>query len=495
MKTSTILLSITLAFTTIYSKAIDNNNSYETVKINNFSYKFHCSEEKKVCDGYKNDIKFACNTLSNTFEIYKPISFEVFIDDTTSNYELGETLASVMDINYVPLRTSNNKSIPPYIFPQALAKQLQINKQPKYKEKDFTLIVNNCNSVPQYKNNEIRTIIIHEMLHGLGFISSPSVIKFTDNINEIGNKEITYDKNANYAYTTRVIPSFNKKLMDITDTNNYLRQLYDSKVTSFLPFTIFDKYLVSLKTGNRIFKDIPFYYEEVNKKCFPKGNLSLTMEETSDFYFNKCVKKLSSETQKIINRIIKDYYFDINTLAIETYDGEKVPLQTMIGKYLYASSVHHMNSPLNSEYFKRVVKNGIDSESVKSMLDPNTGRFKKDYILKYYDENYVLYMSDEDDLTVEQMIDKLPNNKKHPLIGNGIAKIMITLGWTQKGGKRNVHNYYLDETISIPDAQTFEYFYKRKYELEKINGEKIIMAIDIPHDDDDLSKKSKRSFF
>ena len=71
MKTSTILLSITLAFTTIYSKAIDNNNSYETVKINNFSYKFHCSEEKKVCDGYKNDIKFACNTLSNTFGKYK----------------------------------------------------------------------------------------------------------------------------------------------------------------------------------------------------------------------------------------------------------------------------------------------------------------------------------------------------------------------------------------------------------------------------------------
>jgi len=85
MKTSTILLSITLAFKTIYSKAIDNNyyditnqtndikvdKSYEVVKIDNCSYKFHCSEEKKECDGYKNDINFACNALSNAFGKYK----------------------------------------------------------------------------------------------------------------------------------------------------------------------------------------------------------------------------------------------------------------------------------------------------------------------------------------------------------------------------------------------------------------------------------------
>jgi len=491
MKTFIILLPILLAFKTVYSKAIDN--SYERIKLNNFSYKFHCSEEKKLCDSYKNNIKFACNTISKTFEIYKPISFEVFVDDL-SKYGL-QVLASVMDVNYVPLRTSNGKSIPSYIFPQALVKQIKINKQPQYKENDFTMLINNCNSLPKFKNNEIRTLIIHEILHGLGFITSPKVTKLTDNIDEVGESEITFNKNDNYAFNTRMIPSFSKNIMEITKTSEYLDQLGRAKVTSFLPYSIFDKYLVSLKTGEKIFKDIPFYYEEANKVCFPKGSLTLQMMEVNDYYLNKCVKKVSSETQKIVNRIIKDYYFDINTLGIKTYDGEVVPLQTLIGKYLYASSVHHMNSRLNNEYFKRIKEHGYDSDSVKAMLDPNTGRFKKEYILKYYDENYVLYMSDEDDLTVEQMIDELPNNKKHPLIGNGIVKIMITLGWTQKGGKRNNHSHYLDETIKIPDSRTFEVYYKKKYDIEQSNGDTIIEAYDVPlDDDDDKIKKSKRSY-
>jgi len=200
MKITPILLSITLAFKTINSKAIDNNyysitnqindtkvdKSYEIVKRDNFSYKFHCSEEKKVCDGIISDINYACNIISNTFEIYKPISFEVFVDDL-SKYGINNANALAMDINFVPLRTSNGKSIPPYIFPQALVKQIKINKQPKYKENDFTMIIDNCDSFPENKNNELRSIIIHELLHGLGFVTGPSVIKLTDNKEEIGN--------------------------------------------------------------------------------------------------------------------------------------------------------------------------------------------------------------------------------------------------------------------------------------------------------------------
>jgi len=85
MKTTTILLSVALAFKTIYSKAIDNLSSaiidqlnipedyedVEIVKSDNFIYKFHCSEEKEFCDKIKSDLEFAFNTLSNTFGKYK----------------------------------------------------------------------------------------------------------------------------------------------------------------------------------------------------------------------------------------------------------------------------------------------------------------------------------------------------------------------------------------------------------------------------------------
>jgi len=82
MKTSSILLSIALAFQTVYSKAINNkilpeqlngtDNSFELVESDNFIYKLHCSEEYD-CDKFKNDLNFAFTTLSNTFGKYNII--------------------------------------------------------------------------------------------------------------------------------------------------------------------------------------------------------------------------------------------------------------------------------------------------------------------------------------------------------------------------------------------------------------------------------------
>ncbi len=106
-----------------------------------------------------------------------------------------------MDTNYISLRSSNNTSLAPYIYPQALAKQLKLNKQPKYMENDFTLLVNNCESLPQYKNNEIRSIMTHEIFHGLGFASIAQLSKLTDkttvDLNE-ENQEIVYNKDDKY---------------------------------------------------------------------------------------------------------------------------------------------------------------------------------------------------------------------------------------------------------------------------------------------------------
>jgi len=57
-----------------------------------------------------------------------------------------------------------------------------------------------------------------------------------------------------------------------------------------------------------------------------------------------------------------------------------------------------------------------------------------------------------------------------------------------KGVKRNVHNYYLDETISILDAHIFEYFYKKKYEFEKLDKNKNITTKNVPFDDNNDDK-------
>jgi len=486
MKPTAILLSIALAFKTIYSRAVDNNpyeiknhlnirkvdDPFEIVENDKFIYRFHCSEEKKVCDGFKNDLEFAFNIISNTFEIYQPISFEVFVDDVTLKYALGETLAAVMDTNFISLRVSNNNSLAPYLYPQALVKQLNLNKEIKYKKNDFILVINNCNSLPQYKDKDVRNIMTHEILHGLGFVSIASISKVIDNDKvkfEDENDEILFNENDQYTILPHVVPSYSKKLMEITDEEEYSYEILNTQIKTFTPFSVFDKYLVSTKTGERIFKDIQFFYREANEKCFPKDGSPLLLKIASDKYLSNCFKYLTPNTQKIITNITKDYFFETDTLGIETIDGEIVTLQTMLGKYIPGSSVSHMNNPLYDEYYKRIRENGKSSESVKEMLDPTTKTFKIENILEYYDENYILYFSDEVDFTVEQILEKLPNNQKHPLIGDGIVKVMKTIGWTEKGKKRNNKTHYVDETLHLPDSKGYEYLYKRKYELSKKN--------------------------
>ena len=390
----------------------------------------------------------------------------MFVDDLELKYGFGGALAAVTDENYVPLRTSNNKSSAPNIYPQALVKQLKLNKQPKYKKNDFIMIINNCKSAPEFKDNELRSILIHETLHGLGFESVTSISKIDDNdvFNIDGSDDflLLFNKTEKYAVFPFTVPIFNEKLIEITDKEEYINQLSNSEISKFMPFSIFDKNLVSLKSGKKLFDDLEFYYKEINEKCISKDGTPLLLKGATNKYLSDCLEKLSPETQEIITSVVKDNYFKSHTLGILTKDGEMIPLQTLDGKYLPGSSVSHINNPLLDSLVSSLTEN---PESVTDFIDEKTGKMKKEAILKYYDDNYILYFSDGDDFTVEEMLELLPNNPKHPLIGDGIVKIMKTLGWNEKGEKMTNEMYYLDETINIPEAKGFEYLYMRRYEI------------------------------
>jgi len=480
MKTTTILLSVALAFKTIYSKAIDNISSaiidqlnipedyedVEIVKSDNFIYKFHCSDEKEFCDKIKNDLEFAFDTISNAFEFYQPVIFEAFVEDLTLKYGFANTLAGVSDPNYVSLKTSNDSSSAPYLYPQALAKQLKLDKEPVYKRNDFIMVINNCNSIPEFKNNEIRSILIHEIFHGLGFSSLAFVSKLDDNdVFSIdgGESQINFNEEEKYAIFPYMIPSYSKKLVEMTTEEDYMNQLYISEIPNYAPYSVFDKNLASIESGEKLFEGLEFYYKEANQKCLPEDGSPLLLKDTTDKYFNDCFEKLSPETQELITHIARDYYFESHTIGILTKDGDIVPVQTMDGTYQPSSSVSHITNPLYDKLYS--VSRRFDPVSLNELIDFQTGEFKLEAILKYYDDNYILYFSDEDDFTVEEMLELLPNNKKHPLIGDGIVKIMKTLGWTEKGEKRSKDTYYLDESISLAEAEDFEYMFMRRYEV------------------------------
>jgi len=477
MKTTSILFSLALAFKAIYSKAIDNNdkitleqlnvpeedNSFKLVKSEDFIYKFHCPEEND-CDQIQDSLNFALDKLSNALEFYQPVVFEVFVDDLTKKYGLGLTLAGVTDPNYVSLKTSKNST--PYLYPQSLVKQLKLNKQPKYKKNDFILLINNCNSLEEGKNNELRSLLIHEMLHGLGFMTLASLVQLTDNDDftiDTPNKPLIFNETDKYAILPKIVPIYDEKILDITNEEEYMDQVINTELSKFLPFTVFDKNLVSLKSGEKVFGKLKSLHKEADKKCLSKDGSPALLKELTDKKLSDCFESLSSETRETITRIIKENFFEFQTLGILTKDGDTVPLQTFHGVYLPGSSVSHPVNPLFDEHVKVNVENSTDY--LNDLYNELLSRYNKEEMLEYYDDNYVLYFADKDDLTVEEMLELLPNNKKHPLIGNNIIKVLKTLGWTEKGKRRSSKTYYLDESIDIPESNNFEYLFMKSYEF------------------------------
>jgi len=105
------------------------------------------------------------------------------------------------------------------------------------------------------------------------------------------------------------------------------------------------------------------------------------------------------------------------------------------------------------------------NSTLEEFIDFSTKTVKKEAILKYYDDNFIMYFSDDVDYTIEEMMEYFPNNKKHPLIGDGIVKIMTTMGWTEKGENRSNDIYRCIESIDIPESRAFQYMYRQRYEI------------------------------
>jgi len=326
------------------------------------------------------------------------------------------------------------------------------------------MIINNWNSVPENQNKELRDLLTHEIFHGLGFTSLAKASELKSNdVLSISDPSgmIPFNEAAKYAIFPYVLPSFSEKLMEITDIFEYMEKLPNSEISQFLPFSVFDKNIVSLKTGEKIFDKLQSYHKEVSEKCLDGTPLSLI--DLNDEYRSDCFSKLSNKTQEIITNIVKENYFEHHTLGILTSDGERVPLQTMDGMYNPESSVCHITNPLYDKSYDLMREGNFDS--LNEIASNTTGTFKREAILKYYDDNYLLYFSDEDGFTVEELLNLLPNDKKHPLVGNGIIKIMKTLGWTEKGKKKSNKTYYLDKSFNIPEANGFEYNSKIPFDI------------------------------
>jgi len=376
-------------------------------------------------------------------EIYKPIVFDVYIDDL-SKYGYNRFIAGCTDINLIALRFSNDTKTPPYTYTQALVKQLNLNKNIEFKEKDFTLLVN-VNTTYTDKLNityqvDLEHSILHELLHGLGFGSETGHIKELDSTNK--NKTIH-----DYVYAPREMHEINEKLLlNVEGHSDYFYLWGSSEYKGLYPLSIYEKHFVDLHTKKYIFKGLEFLYQELD--CF---NKTLLINVSDDFA--TCVNKLSSKTRDIITTIPMKYYLKAHSIGFLNKLGKIIPLQTFDNAYREGGSICHIEFTKEKEFNKYL------NETIKGN-NQNSPNLNNDNIYNYIDENMLMYYC-EVGADHDLILSTVAKNNKHELISSDILSVLTTLGWTEKGTTKSNNTYYVADDIIIPELNSFPM--NRKY--------------------------------
>ncbi|ORY74161.1 hypothetical protein LY90DRAFT_502665 [Neocallimastix californiae] len=455
------------------------------IKYKNFRYNFYCLEDfDNMCYEIKNNLNDALDIISSTFEIYNPINFDAYVKS-----DKDEFIAYNIDSNFVALRTSNDTNEPPYLYPQALVKQLNLNTEYNFKKRDFTLVFNNFKNNPEIRvgmKDTIRTII-HEIIHGFGFMNleSPDYLNDGNNIFNIGSSDLM-DENTNINDVI-LFPTplyrMDLELLNKAKTCEELDVFIANNFVGFTPLTVYEKNFVSTRTKQKLFKDIGHLHNDFN--C---------IHDTSDLFDDKkkldCYENLNPQTQQIISEIPSKYYFEKDTLGFLTNNGTIIPLQTFDKGYssssieldklekLYKEEFEKYNNKelikeichdstsekciqFNEESKKFKEKIQIEVEALEKDIFSNIETYIGDKINDYFGEDFIMYYSGYDtDLSNEFMLEHFGKINRHGLIGNGIVDILKTMGWTEKGKPKSNDIYYVAEDVEYPEQ--FGYFWNQK---------------------------------
>jgi len=466
MKILYTLFTLAFIFTIVNCGRILSKLDRDKWRGNNyFQYKVHCIDDAKdTCNTIQNDLNYAFDSLRSTFEFYQPLIFEVYVIDLNKVGLDGNTIAAVSDINYIPLRTSNDINTPPYLYNQALVKQLNINKKVNYKKNDFIIYVNTSKEimkVRKYLKRELSTILIHELLHALGFSTFGYLYQFRNNeILEI------VDVNEDYRKTIYLPDYFIQhdlnKVKRFTSYDQLKRYNEKVKVVEFTPLTVFQKYIADISSKKLIFDKLGYLYRDFN--CFEKEPLV----EWTDRDYIRCYNKLSSETKEQLSSIAYDYYLSYKSMGILTKDEKIIPLQSFNDSYLSGSSISHINVKY-IDVVRAMKKDDIPLPDELIYNDKSYLMYSEENMEKYVEGDFLMYFNSVN-ATNEMLYKTVARHNKHGLIGSGIVSILTTLGWTEKGERRSNDIYYVADDVNVPENVDFPLLLK-KYELHGFEEE------------------------
>jgi len=136
--------------------------------------------------------------LKNNIVFYNPVNFKIDFTNLNNDFENETTLASTAIDVYYYLRMENSDIKCNY--PQALVKQFLTNGQINYTEPDFTIsfstnedyYIENVNEIPIKSHGyDLKLILYHEIIHGLGIKTEVTSIENYLRDNEVNPSEFT----------------------------------------------------------------------------------------------------------------------------------------------------------------------------------------------------------------------------------------------------------------------------------------------------------------
>ncbi|ORX50417.1 hypothetical protein BCR36DRAFT_412442 [Piromyces finnis] len=360
----------------------------------NFNIKSEKSHESEI---YEKALLRAEDVISKALEIKKTINVDVYIEDFCNSIQSIQC-ASLVGMTYAPIYIAlkDGPNEREYAYPQALAKQLNLDKEIEFSGHDLIVYLNTKMAKEDYSD----LIVTHEILHGLGIMGNGVVI----------GKSIGMDQMAEELFSPYVYYDFEK------DGDEYKYHLL-----GFLPFTIYEKYIVSLKEPDTYICRTgfdEFYNKSVNITSYLLNTKSSTTDQFSvltDIYKNIYDNNSSIDKYRKIAKLYKTH----NSIGFKSSDGEVITLQTFDDKYLSSSSICHISVPFECHDFV--------SCSSENMND--------------YDNEFLMYYSYPIQFKTTDMINRF--NNKYSLIGPKLMKILTTMGWTEKGTTQNEKIYYV----------------------------------------------------
>ncbi|CAI2164962.1 6866_t:CDS:2 [Funneliformis geosporum] len=277
-----------------------------------FEFTIECISTEEVCIKVKNEFEKAGKEIAKTIRFNTPVkviaAFHDFCDIPEQTKDCQLIIGQAGATRFISMKDDDGIN---RLYPQPLVKQFQFEKHPKFTDFDIFADFNANTSFwfegdPKIQTTQVdfKTVVVHEMIHGLGFFNA-------------------YSQYTGYNAT---IP-LNVKLDEENSFNN-LNEIVENGM--FLEFAM-DKYTVLLKDGT----PISYFFKKLNSYFVQFNSTSIN---TTDF--------INSPQFKIAEKL---YELSITPLTIGVLPKgavnykNAIPLETSITEFNAGSTLGHVD--------------------------------------------------------------------------------------------------------------------------------------------------------